>query len=418
MTVVAYPAIQGKIGDWTYYVTTMSMLELVQRVSFAEDLYPPSILSLSEIIQRDLTERGEQISDYLIREKQHFFGSMIIAVADGHPKFTPVKIIDPSVLYQRIDDLGLLTFDGSQKYFALDGQHRLRGIQIAIKKRPSLAEEQISVIFVKHQHTKKTNDGIARTRRLFTTLNRYAKAISLKDAIVMDEDDPIAVTTRELVRQYPLFQGERLALKKRRDGLFMPATGLSISPDNRKAFTNLTTLYKANESIVGYGRQIPKTFKRVPQSLAELDKIYLEVTNFWEKLIAAIPSIKKIKDDPDSLIADAQRSRLGGNLLFRPVGLLTLAKTYKNSHSVIDENVFFRRIAKINFDLGVEPWVGVLWHPGNKRMISDKANSKLALELLSYMIGLKMDKKVLSKNYNKMLSNLGAKRKRLPRKVN
>ena len=45
-----------------------------------------------------------------------------------------------------------------------------------------------------------------RTRRLFTTLNRYAKPVKKSEIIALDEDDIIAIITRELVEKYPLFR--------------------------------------------------------------------------------------------------------------------------------------------------------------------------------------------------------------------
>src|SRR5665213_4153636 len=113
---VAYPAVRGQMGDWTDYVTAMSMEELSSRVKFAHQLYEAS--KLDSIIQRDLTNRGNEISAYLLRQPQRFFGAMIIAVADGEPQFNSVKIIDPKVPHANISNLGLLTFDGTQKYFA------------------------------------------------------------------------------------------------------------------------------------------------------------------------------------------------------------------------------------------------------------------------------------------------------------
>ena len=49
-----------------------------------------------------------------------------------------------------------------------------------------------------------------RVRRLFSTLNRYAKPVSMRDIIALDEDDIIAIASRELIDNHPLFSNERI----------------------------------------------------------------------------------------------------------------------------------------------------------------------------------------------------------------
>jgi hypothetical protein len=47
------------------------------------------------------------------------------------------------------DTIGLLTFGGDEKMFAIDGQHRVEGIKLTYKKEPErVAGDQYPVIFV------------------------------------------------------------------------------------------------------------------------------------------------------------------------------------------------------------------------------------------------------------------------------
>ena len=62
----------------------------------------------------------------------------------------------------------------------LDGQHRLAGIERAIRGCMTDSEDEVSVIFLGH---KNTTDGLEATRRLFTTLNKTAKPVS-KNAVI------------------------------------------------------------------------------------------------------------------------------------------------------------------------------------------------------------------------------------------
>ena len=50
--------------------------------------------------------------------------------------------------------------------------------------------DEVSVIFVAHEAT---SQGLERTRRLFTTLNKTDRPVSKGDIIALDEDDVVAI---------------------------------------------------------------------------------------------------------------------------------------------------------------------------------------------------------------------------------
>src|SRR5205085_3903971 len=142
------------------------------------------------LIQRALEERVKsEMVPYLLNEPQRFYGALVVAVYGGEPEFSPVTVSEHHLLDDEADKssygFGLLRFDGSQIYYALDGQHRLKSIQEAIRLDADLAKEEISVIILKHEETKA---GMQRTRRLFSTLNRRAKPTSTGMNIAIDED--------------------------------------------------------------------------------------------------------------------------------------------------------------------------------------------------------------------------------------
>lgn len=61
---IALPALRLRMGDWMYYVTFMSMRDIAERISVAEEIHASK--SLNELIQRQLTDRSKQIKDYLL----------------------------------------------------------------------------------------------------------------------------------------------------------------------------------------------------------------------------------------------------------------------------------------------------------------------------------------------------------------
>ena len=83
----------------------------------------------------------EDILHYLLKREDRFFGSIVVAAIGGDPKFAPVDMEDkPELqLFLKITDFGfgILTFDGEQKYYALDGQHRLKAIKTLVSPEGS-----------------------------------------------------------------------------------------------------------------------------------------------------------------------------------------------------------------------------------------------------------------------------------------
>lgn len=97
--------------------------------------------------------------------------------------------------------------------------------------------EEVPVIFIAH---KNTIEGKKRTRKLFSTLNRRAKPVGDNYQIALDEDDIVAIVTREIVEEFDLFQGERL----------LNGTTKQIPNSNVTAFTSLIALYQCNEVLI------------------------------------------------------------------------------------------------------------------------------------------------------------------------
>ena len=204
------PALRAKMGDWVYYVTVMKMGDISKRVQFADEIHPDK--ALSKLIQRQLEEsHSQKIADYLLGQTQRFFNSIVVGIYKGAPQWFELNIrtntndvfdeslADPDELSGM---MGLLFLNGNEKIFAIDGQHRVAGIKRALDNNSGLQDEKVSVIFVAHRDT---SEGIARTRRLFTSLNRYAKPVSQLAKIALDEDDVVAIVTRKLIEEHPLF---------------------------------------------------------------------------------------------------------------------------------------------------------------------------------------------------------------------
>lgn len=374
------PALRAYMGDWIYYITLLKMRDIAVMITFAEEIH--SSKSLNELIQRRLSSRAGPIRDYILTQQQRFFNSLVIGVYGGSPQWYDLavrenQLLDPSALPNYIDEsLGILVFDGTETLFAIDGQHRVMGIKEAIEEDPNHGDEEVSALFVAHK-----NDpaGLERTRRLFTTLNRYAKPVSKKDIIALDEDDVVAITTRNLVENHPLFI-EKISIAEARN----------ISSNDKQSLTSIEVLYDVMDTYLGGGSLRWASFKRIRPSDADIARYYMmKAARFWDLLAEYFPPIAELMaSTPSENIAGQYRNNQGGHLLFRPVGLLIVIGVIHDLMGIGGNlRQVLSRISRAPMDLAKQPWVGLLWDSSNMRMITTPENQKVARRLLFYAVG-------------------------------
>ena len=136
-------SLRGIMGDWVYYPTLMKLKDIAERVKIAEDLYQSKILT--EMVQREIKrKRGKEIKDYLLKQEQRFFNSLIVAIHEGDPNWYEITHIESNNQLEHEDipedvvaGVGILSLNGEEELFTLDGQHRLIGIQQAVGGEPS-----------------------------------------------------------------------------------------------------------------------------------------------------------------------------------------------------------------------------------------------------------------------------------------
>lgn len=278
-----------------------------------------------------------------------------------------------------------MNLNGDEKIFPVDGQHRVEGIKKVVSESNEYDNEQIPVIFIGH----KTDDaGMQRSRRLFSTLNRYAKPVSMRDIIALDEDDIVAIASRELVDTHPLFSKDRL----------LDSRTKAIPENNGKAFTTIITFYECNLEILwmllkdvevlnpdggktkGKGK-IKEFIRRRPND--EMIHQFEDLcAAFWDALIDCFTDVYAyVADEPDSR---PYRNRAGGNLLFRPVALLPFVRAavkvaiqqQKNFNEIL--RTFPQELLAIDNVL----WRNILWNNDKGTMIVN--NQKLTERLLLY----------------------------------
>ncbi len=376
------PAIRAHIGDWVYYIATMQFKDVSEYVKRVDNELHKSDL-LKQMLQRSITNNYKSIAHYIETQEERFFNAIVLAVYDGVPTWHEVRLEydDGSEFY----NLGILELSGDEKIFPVDGQHRVEGIKKVISESDKYDDEQIPVIFIGH----KTDDaGMQRSRRLFSTLNRYAKPVSMRDIIALDEDDIVAIASRELVDTHPLFSQDRL----------LDSRTKAIPENNNKAFTTIITFYECNLEILwmllkdvevlnpdggktkGKGK-IKEFIRRRPND--EMIYQFEELcASFWNALIDGFGDVYAyVADEPN---ARPYRNRTGGNLLFRPVALLPFVRAavkvaiqQKKSF-----NEIFRAFPQELLAIDNVLWRNIIWNNDKGTMIVN--NQKLTERILLY----------------------------------
>ncbi len=372
-----YPALCSQIGSWKYYVVKMNARELSDNVKFAYEVYEDR--TLDEAIQRTL--RGsrveEEIVEYLRRRPDRFFSSIVIAALEGNPMFYPVEITDDLQFAIFRDDqrlnqaFGVLRFDGTQKYYALDGQHRLSAIKTLLNQMTNDAPERFEddefpVIVIVPNQEDSDETFMQKYRRLFSSLNRYAKPTDETTNIIMDEDDTFAILTRRLITDNDFFKSAGSQKKSRR----IKTQGGKNLKTGDPYFTSLETLYAMNIILLSSSQREPrgwgpigedlKTFKRFRPPEEYIDSLCDELTMYWEALC---DEIHDLHSDPTKMrthvIEDEANGEESDHLLFWPIGqqmLAEIARALLNKRLPDPENPTPEAVSEALSGLGQLEW--------------------------------------------------------------
>lgn len=395
------PALKAKIGDWDYYITSLTFEQVAMYVSRIDEQLHKSE-SLQDLIQRSITNNYISIKEYILKQPELFFNSLVLAVYDEYPDWREIEFkYEKTETYQ----MGLLEFPGRHKIFPVDGQHRVEGIKEALKENPELKNQRIAAIFIGH---KNDEQGKRKTRRLFTTLNRYAKPVKDDDIIALDEDDCVAITTRMLLEDYDLFTGKRVVYAKQK----------AIPLNNKEAITSIITLYQANRELFKFFYENKFNKKPTKTRLEEylkfrpseevIDSFQEYAISFWDAFKTKLSFINNYLAKQENPAEEYRNNETGGNLVFRPIGFLPFVRAsleiYKKEKTSFDDQ--FKRFNNINFDLDSKPWHYVLWNPIEKKMIM--GSGSVTQLLLIYLYDEKMldteDFEKLKKGYASKIS--------------
>ena len=322
-TKLILPCLRGVIGDWVYYSSLMTASQIYDWIQTAKDIREAK--SLDEELQRDLKNRKKDIAKYLLNDKSRFFNSIIVGIFDGVPDWLEFDLSraqeqfsdNLDEIYMK-DSIGLMLFDGDEKMFAIDGQHRVAGIQLAYQEEMNkeenkrvLIDDQYSVVFVAHIDDR---PGMKRTRKLFSDINKNAKPVAKRDKIIIDEQEIVSIVTRRVYAESKYFdKGNLIALSE----------STNLEPNDSTHFTNITNLYDSIKRL--------KSLYRIPQKTNEWDEQNIQdfkaiVDQFLDDIFTSKSEYKDFFINKNNTLLNLRKNN--AYLLFRPVGFTMITRLY------------------------------------------------------------------------------------------
>jgi len=243
-----FPAIRGTQAGMEFYVS-MCPLVVIPKIF----LYDEEELEAEIRAQRTLNRaRIPELSRYLVENPKDYIFSALTASIDGDVTFEPVD-------KHGIDrNLGKIIIPMTSRILINDGQHRRAAIVAALKNRPELGDETISVVFF-------IDSGLKRSQQMFADLNKHAVRPTKSLGILYDHRDPASELARKLSSAVSTFNG------------YTEMEKATISNRSVKLFT-LSSIYQATQALL--------TKKKNEEITPDEEQIAIE---YWNEVSKNIP---------------------------------------------------------------------------------------------------------------------------------
>tara|TARA_Y100001936_G_scaffold22800_1_gene20369 strand:+ start:376 stop:1437 length:1062 start_codon:yes stop_codon:yes gene_type:complete len=340
-----YSAMRGKQAGRDFYVAMVPMIEIPKLFVFSEEVLPANLRA-----QRTIKEsRIPPIRDYILNNPEDYVFSSLTASVDGVMKFRPAPALGED------GDLGQLEIPMSSKLLINDGQHRRRAIEEALKIKPELGNEFISIVFF-------TDKGLKRSQQMFADLNKHAVKPSKSLGILYDIRNQFSQFIVNLTNEVDVFR-DRVELEK-----------TSISNRSTKFFTT-SGIENATARLLD-GEQISEEKQKFAK-------------DFWNEVARNIGHWKNLMD------GKVTASELRENYVHAHSNLLSTLG-YVGSVLYNDYQDSWKQKLEAIRDLPWEKtdpfWEGKLV-VGNGRMMKSQVGMKLAANAILQKMGIPLDEK-------------------------
>lgn len=247
-----FAAIRGVQAGAEYYVV-MVPLKMVPRIFEFDSHELPADLRAQRVLSGI---RVPQIAAYLSDNFEEYTLSSLCASVDGDLEFSPAN---DSLQFRNVGELRLSM---TARIILNDGQHRRAAIEEALKTRPKLENETISVVLF-------VDLGLERCQQMFADLNKNAVRPSGSLNVLYDRRNPLARLSTRILECVPFYQ-EFVELEK-----------TSLSNRAKNLFT-LSSLNQANQWLAGANAD--RFGEKTEPMVIEYWKRISEVIPDWQRL--------------------------------------------------------------------------------------------------------------------------------------
>lgn len=442
-----------EMGGTEAYVGSVTLEWFAGRVHFASGLpllqkkYNPETGnveidadSIDEIQQRPLDwSRQAPLVQYLAARKSHKFPPVLVVINKpwvDHPKAPEwdsqgiaLKSTTDFTPLDQDGKVGLLNIsEDDVTIYALDGQHRLMGVQglmeliktsklqrykkdktaddnsitvsdliekyqVDLDELQSLPKEKIGIEFICAVASGETRtQARRRVRSIFVHVNLMAAPLTKGQLAQLNEDDGFSIVARKIAVTHPL-------LEQRQDRNPRVNWNSGTVASNSTVLTTLQALHDMCERYLGqkFPHWKPAEKGLIPMR-PEDDELEQGIEEFRQLFdyLATLPSYKLLdeEDTPTLRRFSFEKDGGDGNMLFRPVAQVALAQAlgilvFQKGFSLED---IFKKLRKFDRQGGLSGmeypqslWYGVLYDPNKKRV--QVSGRELAAKLLIYILG-------------------------------
>ena len=350
----SFEAIRG-IQARTAFYTVMVPLRMVPRIFMFDDQGLPADLRSQRVLSR---VRVPQIANYLATNWDDYILSSLCASVDGDLSF------EPAAPHGHLRNVGILTFPMDARLLLNDGQHRRAAIEEALKTRPELENETISVVIF-------ADRGLKRSQQMFADLNKNAVRPSGSLNVLFDHRNPLARLSSAVFDAVPFLHR------------YMELEKTTLSNRTTKLYT-LSSLNQAHEWMVGadasrFGNQTKE------QAIA-----------FWSGLYDVMPDWRRL-DAGTLTAADLRQTTVHAHgVLLQAFGLLGGAlMDHRPDHWRCD----LQRLGEIDWSRGnAALWEGRVMN--GVRMNGQKRAVLLGAAVLYRQVGLDLDDRMIAAEEN------------------
>ena len=393
--------------------------------------------SMEAIMQRPIDwSREAVLAQYLIERSNHKFPPILAVISQPWVDEPANEMWDEagrarqtSAAFEPIDrrgKIGLLVTDAKTRMYALDGQHRLIGINAALElvstghldvrdkdrrvkrdeklllddlieeyeldevKIQQLGAEEIGIeIIPAVLEGENREEAQRRVRSIFTHVNKQASPLTPGEIAQLDEDSGFAIVARRVAVSHPLFKEIKSAVNFKNSTISKRSAHLTTL----QTLTEMARGYLVSDDYAGWNAKRQELARRPDDS--ELANGQKEFADLWTK-VAGLPTFRSIQQGESVAyfrrFSHEDPAGGAGHLLLRPVGQQALAQAVallQTENATLD--VIFAKLAVLDERRALQlddlknPWWGVLYDPNGRRIMVK--GREVAAKLLRHLLG-------------------------------